>query len=203
MVKKVSLLCFVVVLAASLSGCLDEEECKEEFGLSKCTQKDCTDKYGPGPIIAPDGPDIDLGPGAGNELIWKINDVSATDGGTVLDQSNSATYCKLREDFIGKEVLKFKYTPEGQTTKRRAGAIHLVSGEIELEITATSSSTLSWWIKNTTTGDSCTLTKVAVPATLTDVPTEFLGLTYAQSGDEFKEVYDNKDAEALEFKAKY
>ena len=201
MIKQGSLVCLVLVAGLTLSGCCTEQKCRDQFGLTECTQQECAEKYPP--PLPPDGPDIVLGPGGGNSLVWEIDGSAATDGGTVLDEGNSATYCKLREDFIGTETLHFKYTRLGQNTARVARDITVSSGNIELKIKESSSGAMDWWIKDKASGKSCTLRKGPIPATVTEVPAEFLGFTTGQSGDSFKEVVENQDAKKAEIKVKY
>ena len=201
MIKKTGLLCVVLVLALGLSGCCNEQECSDKYDLSKCTQEECNQRY---PIPQPpDGPDVVLGPGGGISLNWTINQVGATDGGTVLDKTNPATYCKLREDFIGDVIYHFKYMPEQTSSKQFAEEIYLVSGNIQLTIKRSSSGGLDWRIKDTSTGAFCTLKAGPIPATFTDVPSEFFGLTHGQTGDVFNEVYKKKTAEEIDFKVQY
>ena len=201
MIKKVSLLCCVLVLALSLSGCCNEQECSEKYDLSKCTKEECDARYPD--IQPPDGPDVVLGPGGGIALNWTINQVEATAGGSVLDKTNEATYCKLREDLIGDAILHFKYEPEQESSKRTAEEIYLVSGNIQLTIKRSSSGGLDWRIKNKSTEEFCTLKPGSIPATFTDLPSEFIGLTHGQTGDVFKEVYDKKIAESIDLKVQY
>ena len=201
MIKKVSLLCVVLVLALGLSGCCNEQECSEKYDLTKCTQEECAERY---PVPQPpDGPDVVLGPGGGIALTWTIGQVEATDGGSILDKTNEATYCKLRGDFVGEATAYFKYLAEDEPSKRVAEEIYLVSGNIQLTIKHSSSGGLDWRIKNKSTEETCTLKAGAIPATLTDVPSEFIGLTHGQTGDVFKEVYDKKSAESIKLKVRY
>jgi hypothetical protein len=203
MTKKAGLICLVLVAGLVLSGCgaNKEKKCREKYGLTKCTKEECEEKY---PIVLPpDGPDIVLGPGLSNTLVWTIGGSDATDGGTVFDQANPATFCKLRKDFIGTENLHFKYTRLGQSTPQVAQDMIVTSGDIELRFKESSSGAMDWWIKNHATGKSCTLRWGAIPTPFTDVPTEFLGFTTGKSGDVFKEVEDDQDAKKAEFKVKY
>jgi len=201
MIKQGSLVCLLLAAGLTLSGCCTKQKCRDQYGLTECTKEECAEKYPP--VLPPDGPDIVLGPGGGNSLVWMIGDSPATDGGTVLDEGNSATYCKLREDFIGKRILHFKYVRLGQTTERVAAELKLTSGDIELVFKEGSGGTMDWWIHDKQKNKSCTLRKGPIPVTVTDVPTEFLGFTTGQSGDSFKEIVDSNDALESLIKVKY
>lgn len=201
MTKQAGLICLVLVAGLTIAGCCTPEKCEKQFGLIECTKEQCDQKYPIPP--GPDGPDIVLGPGLTKTLDWTVGGSAATDGGTLFDSGNPDTFCKLRKDFIGTEILDFKYTRLGQTTPQVAQDMIVTSGDIELKFKAGSGGTMDWWIKNHATGQSCTLRKGDIPATITDVPSEFLGFTTGQSGDSFREVEEAQDAKQAEIKVKY
>jgi hypothetical protein len=200
MVKQASLLLLVVALVSGLSGCCTEQKCRDAFQLTECTRAECAQKYPP--IQGPEGPDVILGPGGGNVLAWKVDQSNATSSGASVFDT-----CLLRKDFIGTAIVNdtFKYLRNGESTTRKAEEIELISSGtgIQLKIKRGSSGALDWWIKNKTTGKSCTLKMGPVPSPITAVPTEFIGLTYGGGADVFKEVVDDKPAERIEFKVQY
>jgi hypothetical protein len=201
MTKQAGLICLVLVAGLTIAGCCTPEKCERLHGLIECTKEQCEQKYPP--VLPPDGPDIVLGPGLSKSLVWTIDGSAATDGGTLFDSGNPDTYCKLREDFVGTDMIHFKYTRLGQTTPQVAQDMIVKSGDIELKFKIGSGDTMDWWIKNHATGKACTLRKGDIPATITDVPSEFLGFTTGQTGDVFREEEDAQDAKQAEIKVEY
>jgi hypothetical protein len=200
MSKQASLVGLALVVGLTVSGCCTPEKCFKKHGLIECTLEECQEKHGKGP---PDGPDIVLGPGLGNSLVWTIGGSPATDGGSLFDDDPPGSYCRLRKDFIGTTTQYFKYTRLGQTTPQLALEMVVKSGDIELRFKEGSSGAMDWWIADTANNKSCTLRTGEIPATFTDLPSEFLGFTTGQTGDSFREVEDGQDAKQAEIKVEF
>lgn len=168
-----------LVALASLVGCAQqggsewtEQQCREAFDLTKCTE--CPD--GGGGIATPPGPIIILQPGGGGTNQWTIDGEVATDSETTIDPSNRAT-CLLRDDFIGVKSHVFQFTVGGNQFD--ADKIRIENADWILEIFETELSgnwsIFDWYLTEKSTNDYCLLRPTPAPSD-PDVPTPLIEL---------------------------
>lgn len=191
--------CSLLLALLFLAGC-SERWCRDKYQLMKNEEckVDCDKCKKECFVQGPGGPDIGVGPVL-NQLVWTVNGTAAIAGGSILagNASSNANYCKLRDDFIGKALLNFDYTPTG-LSPARAQIIELENATYLLRIKKTSGGAIDWWIKDKTApapGKQCTLTPLGSIPSSQEVPLEFTGFL---TSDTFHEVVQGNNAQTID-----